>query len=115
MRDHGRSHGIGRATALAAAAEGAALCLTDRNAALLDELCAELSRSGAVVLASRALDIADFEAVRSFAESIHAEHGSVDVVMTSLWSANTRCWLPPSRRCVSPGTSSALPCARAGA
>ena len=85
----GAASGIGRATAVAAAAEGAALLLTDRNAAPLAETVAQIERSGGTVLASRALDVADEAAVRAFADAIHGEHGAVDVVMNiagiSLW------------------------------
>jgi NAD(P)-dependent dehydrogenase (short-subunit alcohol dehydrogenase family) len=85
----GAASGIGRATAVAAAAQGALLFLTDRNQAQLEEAVAEIESSGGKVLASRVLDIADFDAVRGFADAIHAQHGSVDVVMNiagiSLW------------------------------
>ena len=86
---NGAASGIGRAKAVAAAAEGALLFLTDRNQAQLEEAVAEIERAGGTVLASRAFDIADFEAVRAFAGAIHEQHGAVDVVMNiagiSLW------------------------------
>ncbi|MEA2493128.1 MAG: hypothetical protein QOJ29_1039 [Thermoleophilaceae bacterium] len=74
----GAASGIGRATARAAAREGARLVLTDVNAAALEEVATELS--GSVVL-SRALDIADESAVRELAADTHEKHGSVDVAM----------------------------------
>ncbi len=74
----GAASGIGRATARAAAARGAELYLTDINAGPLDELAAEL---GDRARYAKALDISDFEAVRAMANEIHADTGSVDVVM----------------------------------
>jgi NAD(P)-dependent dehydrogenase (short-subunit alcohol dehydrogenase family) len=85
----GAASGIGRATALAVAEKGAALVLTDIQAAALERVVAEVEGSGGTVLASRALDVADFDAVRSFAGEVHAAHGSMDVVMNiagiSVW------------------------------
>jgi NAD(P)-dependent dehydrogenase (short-subunit alcohol dehydrogenase family) len=74
----GAASGIGRATAVAAAAKGAELFLTDINDPPLQELAAEL---GGRVRYAKALDITDFDAVRSMADDIHAAHGSLDVVM----------------------------------
>jgi NAD(P)-dependent dehydrogenase (short-subunit alcohol dehydrogenase family) len=87
----GAAGGIGRATALAAARAGARLVLTDVNAGGLDAVVGEL---GDAAVAHRALDITDFDAVRAFAEAIHAEHGSLDVVANvagiSTWGAVER-------------------------
>ncbi len=77
----GAASGIGRATAIAAAAEGAAVFLTDINAESLDKVADDIRRRGGSVGAARAFDIADIDAVRRFAEEIHAEHGAMDVVM----------------------------------
>ncbi|CAM4251508.1 SDR family oxidoreductase [Nocardia ninae] len=85
----GAASGIGRATAQAAAAAGAELVLTDIDAAGLDDTVAGIRRDGGVVLAARAFDITDFDAVTAFAEQVHGEHGSLDIVMnvagTSAW------------------------------
>lgn len=85
----GAASGIGRATALAAAREGAILFLTDINDAGLQDVVGEIEAAGGVVARSRALDIADIDAVRAFAEAIHRDHGSLDIVMNvagiSLW------------------------------
>jgi NAD(P)-dependent dehydrogenase (short-subunit alcohol dehydrogenase family) len=84
----GAASGIGRATAEAAAARGARLVLTDIQTEALDRVAAEL---GDAVLAHGALDVTDNEAVLAFAESVHADHGSMDVVMNiagvSTWGA----------------------------
>jgi NAD(P)-dependent dehydrogenase (short-subunit alcohol dehydrogenase family) len=87
----GAASGIGRATAVAAAAQGATLLLTDIAAEGLERAVADIRAAGGTVAAHRAIDIADFEAVRSFADRIHEEWGSLDVVMNiagiSVWGA----------------------------
>lgn len=87
----GAASGIGKATALAAAREGAELFLTDISATALQEVAAQIVRAGGRVGAAQALDIADIDAVRSFAQDIHRDHGSMDVVMNiagiSVWGA----------------------------
>ena len=77
----GAASGIGEATAKAAAAAGAELFLTDRNADRLAHVAAEIREAGGIVGASRAFDISDYDAVRRFAGDLHREHGSMDVVM----------------------------------
>jgi NAD(P)-dependent dehydrogenase (short-subunit alcohol dehydrogenase family) len=81
----GAASGIGRATALKLAAEGAELFLTDRNAEGLAETVADARALGATVAAHRALDIADYEQVAAFAADIHSALGGsnpgMDVVM----------------------------------
>lgn len=85
----GAASGIGRATALATAAAGAELVLTDINATGLDATVADIRGSGGVVLVAQAFDITDYDAVTAFAEKVHAAHGSLDIVMnvagTSAW------------------------------
>ncbi|MBU8824647.1 SDR family oxidoreductase [Mycolicibacterium goodii] len=77
----GAASGIGRATALALAAAGAELFLTDRDADGLTQTVADARALGAQVPAHRVLDISDYAQVREFAKDIHAAHGSMDVVM----------------------------------
>ena len=85
----GAASGIGRATAMAAAAEGAELFLTDINPTGLESAVAEIVASGGKVSMSKAFDISDYDSVRHFAADIHAAHGSMDVVMNiagiSIW------------------------------
>jgi NAD(P)-dependent dehydrogenase (short-subunit alcohol dehydrogenase family) len=87
----GAASGIGRATALAAAREGALLFLTDLNAAALEETVAAVRRGGGRVEWHGAADLADHEAVVALAEEVHRDHGSMDVVMNvagvSTWGA----------------------------
>jgi len=77
----GAASGIGRATAIAAARQGAELYLTDIQAEALDRVVAEIEAAGGRVGHARAIDIREHEAVLALAEAIHAEHGSMDVVM----------------------------------
>ncbi|MFX0576001.1 SDR family oxidoreductase [Nocardia nepalensis] len=85
----GAASGIGRATAVASAAAGAQLVLTDINTEGLEDTVRIIKETGASVLASRALDITDYDAVTAFAADVHAEFGSLDIVMniagTSAW------------------------------
>jgi NAD(P)-dependent dehydrogenase (short-subunit alcohol dehydrogenase family) len=77
----GAAGGIGRATALAAARAGARLILTDVAAAGLADTVTTVQDTGGEVLAARVLDIADHEAVATWAEEVHTEFGSLDVAM----------------------------------
>ena len=77
----GAASGIGRAAALQLAREGAVLFLTDLNEDGLADTVADARAIGAAVPESRALDIADYDAVAAFAADIHAGHPAMDVVM----------------------------------
>ncbi|KMO68259.1 SDR family oxidoreductase [Mycolicibacterium obuense] len=77
----GAASGIGRATALKLAAQGAELYLTDRDADGLAATVSDAQALGAVVAAHRVLDITDLDAVTAFAADIHTAHGAMDVVM----------------------------------
>jgi NAD(P)-dependent dehydrogenase (short-subunit alcohol dehydrogenase family) len=77
----GAASGIGRATALALAAEGAELFLTDVDADGLAATVADAEAAGGRVAEHRALDISDYDAVAAFAADIHAAHPAMDVVM----------------------------------
>jgi NAD(P)-dependent dehydrogenase (short-subunit alcohol dehydrogenase family) len=87
----GAASGIGRATAQAAARRGARLALTDVQAEALDAVAAEL---GPAVVAHRAFDVSDVDAVRAFADAVHAAAGSADVVMNV---AGIATWGPVDR------------------
>ncbi|HET9501526.1 MAG TPA: SDR family oxidoreductase [Marmoricola sp.] len=77
----GAASGIGRATALAAAREGAVLFLTDVDQAGLLATVDEIRAAGGAVAYAEAVDLADHDAVRAMAEAITREHGALDVVM----------------------------------
>jgi len=76
----GAASGIGRATALRLAREGAELYLTDINADGLALTVADARALGAEVPAHRALDISDYHEVAHFAVDIHTHHGAMDIV-----------------------------------
>lgn len=100
----GAASGIGRATAMAAAREGAELFLTDINSAGLDQVTAEIKREGGKVSAATAFDISDFKQVQDFARTVHAAHGSLDVLMNiagiSVWGPIEKLEHQHWRRCV---------------
>ena len=77
----GAASGIGRATALRLAAQGAELYLTDRDRDGLELTVADARALGARVPAHRALDIADYDEVAAFAAEVHRAHPSMDVVL----------------------------------
>ena len=77
----GAASGIGRATALLLAREGAELYLTDINSEGLEETVAAARAAGVGVAEHRALDISDYDAVAAFATEVHARHPAMDVVM----------------------------------
>lgn len=76
----GAASGIGRATALQLAREGAEVVLVDIQAEALEALADEISGGGGRVLWSGAVDIADAGAVAAIADEIHAEHGAMDAI-----------------------------------
>jgi NAD(P)-dependent dehydrogenase (short-subunit alcohol dehydrogenase family) len=77
----GAASGIGRATALLAGSRGAELFLTDIQTEALAGVVEEVRAAGGAVAYAKPADIADRAAVVALAEEIHAEHGSMDVVM----------------------------------
>ena len=90
----GAASGIGRATALKLAAEGAELYLTDRDSDGLTNTVADARALGASVPEHRALDISDYDEVAGFAADIHTAHPSMDMVMNiagaSVWGTVDR-------------------------
>lgn len=77
----GAASGIGRATALALAPEGAELYLTDRDATGLADTVAEVTASGTEVAFHAAADVADHQQVLDLAAAVHERVPAVDVVM----------------------------------
>jgi NAD(P)-dependent dehydrogenase (short-subunit alcohol dehydrogenase family) len=77
----GAASGIGRATAIAAAAKGADLYLTDVQAGALEEVVEEVRAAGGTVSYWKPADVSDHEAIVAIAGEVHEAHGSMDVVM----------------------------------
>jgi NAD(P)-dependent dehydrogenase (short-subunit alcohol dehydrogenase family) len=77
----GAASGIGRATALAAAANGARLLLTDLQEQGLHDTADRVRAAGAAVDYLKAVDVSDHAAVATMADEIHATHGSLDILM----------------------------------
>src|SRR5271166_993158 len=78
----GAASGIGRASALLFASEGASVALVDRDAAGLQETFAAIS--GAKGDASMHVgDVGDVDFARSAVGAIKARHGRLDVLMTA--------------------------------
>ncbi len=78
----GAGRGIGRATALAFAREGADLVLADVDAESLDE-AARAVRGAGVTVTTHRVDVADGEAMRAFAERVVRDRGVPDVVVNN--------------------------------
>ncbi|QHS10791.1 SDR family oxidoreductase [Sinimarinibacterium sp. NLF-5-8] len=100
----GAASGIGRATAQAAARQGAQLLLTDINADALHAVADEITRAGGTVLMAEPFDIANRDAVQDFAARAQAQHGSLDVLMNiagiSIWGAPESLGNEHWQRCV---------------
>src|ERR1700736_1278598 len=79
----GSSQGMGRATALAFAAEGANLALCARNEEALAEVAAEAKQRYGVSSFQKRVDVADDGAVRSFVADVHQHFGRIDICVTN--------------------------------
>lgn len=77
----GAASGIGRATAIRCAREGAQLVLTDINKTGLENCRRECEELGAVMIDARVMDISDQQAVFAWAAELHANVGALDVLM----------------------------------
>lgn len=78
----GAGRGIGRATAIAFAAEGINVGLVGRTASNLEKVTAELEQYG-VKTVFAAADVADKDAVNAAVEHITAELGPIDILINN--------------------------------
>jgi NAD(P)-dependent dehydrogenase (short-subunit alcohol dehydrogenase family) len=78
----GAGSGIGRETALLAARRGADLAICDVNDAGLADVEASARALGRDVIA-RQVDVADREQMREFADTVHGEAGTVDLLVNN--------------------------------
>jgi NADP-dependent 3-hydroxy acid dehydrogenase YdfG len=79
----GASSGIGAATALAFAAEGARLLLAARRAGKLAAVAAEALKRGAQAVHTFSLDVRDRNAVRQAISALPAEWAAIDVLVNN--------------------------------
>jgi 3-hydroxy acid dehydrogenase/malonic semialdehyde reductase len=79
----GASSGIGRATALRFAGEGARLLVCARREDRLKELEAELTKAGAKAVHSFVLDVRSREAVNTAISALPAEWSAIDVLVNN--------------------------------
>ena len=78
----GAGSGIGRATAVAFADEGAEVVVSDIDEAAAMDTAAQIGAAGGVAY-PYAVDVADAEAVERFAEDVCATHGVPDIVVNN--------------------------------
>jgi NAD(P)-dependent dehydrogenase (short-subunit alcohol dehydrogenase family) len=78
----GAGSGIGRATALAFARDGADVVVSDIDEASARATAAAVAAAGGTAYAY-ALDVSDADAVEAFAQQVCAEHGVPDVVVNN--------------------------------
>ena len=76
------SSGIGRATAVLFAAQGAKVAATGRNSAALDVLVAEITASGGTAMAVPA-DVTDDTAVKGVVEAVVAGFGGLTTLVNN--------------------------------
>lgn len=76
----GAGSGIGRATALAFARQGARVCACDVDQPRLDTLAAEL---GPRALLVRQVDVSDRGQMTAFADAVHAQVAAADVIVNN--------------------------------
>jgi NAD(P)-dependent dehydrogenase (short-subunit alcohol dehydrogenase family) len=79
----GAGSGIGRATALALAAEGASVISVDVNGPSARRTAADCAERGAAIAGAREADVADRKAMEELAEDVHAAHGPLDVLVNN--------------------------------
>lgn len=82
----GGSSGIGRATALAFAEEGAKIVIVARKQAALNETIAELEKAGGEALAIQA-DLTRLEDVQKVVDETLARFGQIDILINNAGSA----------------------------
>jgi NAD(P)-dependent dehydrogenase (short-subunit alcohol dehydrogenase family) len=78
----GAGRGIGRASALALAAEGCRVAVTARTASELDEVCAEITGGGGVALAIQA-DLSRPAAPGEIVEAVQRAWGPVEILVNN--------------------------------
>jgi len=85
----GASSGIGRATAVALASEGATVVLSGRRRGLLEDCAAEIAAGGGVAEAAP-LDVTDEPAVEACVADLLRRHGRLDLLVSAAGKNTTR-------------------------
>lgn len=93
----GAGRGIGRATALALAEQGAHVVLASRTDIELEQVAAEIGDLGCRSLVVPT-DVNDLDAVRALADAAVAELGRIDIVVNNAGGAEPRAMLQTSER-----------------
>jgi short-subunit dehydrogenase len=78
----GAGHGLGKSIALAAAAEGAEVIVTDRDPQLVDLAVDEIKAANGIV-SGYAFDVTDLEGIRRTRDQIVAKRGPIDVLINN--------------------------------
>lgn len=79
----GSSQGLGRATAVAFAAEGAHVALCARNLQALDHLAQDLRHRFAIQAHFEAVDVRDGAAIKQFVTNVHSVFGRLDICVAN--------------------------------
>ena len=79
----GAASGMGRATAILFASEGARVALIDLDGAACEAVAAEIAAAGHQGCRAYALDVADHDAIRSTIAAIGADFGRVDILVNN--------------------------------
>ncbi|KQC06100.1 MAG: hypothetical protein APR62_08365 [Smithella sp. SDB] len=77
----GAASGIGRATAIAMGKLGCRLFLTDINEDDLKKTVEVIAGAGGTVCLTRPFDVGNYQAMADFAKDVHAEFGSLDILI----------------------------------
>ena len=75
------SRGLGRASALALAAEGARIAVAGRDMAVLRDLAAELKKAGAAEAIAVQMDLADPASIQPAVEAVADAFGGIDILV----------------------------------
>jgi len=78
----GGSRGLGKATALALAAEGVNVAITGRNENTLRQTASEIEKHG-VKAAYEVFDVSDFEAVKKAVANLKSNFGTADILINN--------------------------------
>ena len=84
----GGALGIGRATALLFAAEGATVAIGDVEIAAAEKVAGEIAATGGRAMAVR-VDVGDADQVQAFVDRIVGEHGRLDVMFANAGIAHS--------------------------